>query len=305
MPAHRAAAELDPRAAARAPAQPVGPVAGLQERGGALGRVRRVAGVGQRRLGHQGIAEGEVEVHGAGAVGAFGCAPGPARQRPPVGRHARNPIGGAHLGEHPYRGTEQTDLVDGLVGAGAAQLRRTVGGEHQQRNTALVGFQHRGVEVGRGGPRRAHQGGRAALDAGQARREVGSRPLVDADVHPDVRVAGQGQRQGRGARPRRDDGLGQPAPGQFVDEDARQSGRRVHAVSLSSSGVSICRPSAAPAPLGVPPPLPPPRRREPPFGARVPPAPGGTGRSARGLRPRTATDRGAGSVPAGGRIPRV
>ena len=52
------------------------------------------------------------------------------------------PLGGAAV---------ELDLVDRLPGADVAQLRRAVGGQHEQRHARLVRLDHRGRVVGRGG----------------------------------------------------------------------------------------------------------------------------------------------------------
>ncbi|CAM3899424.1 hypothetical protein NOGI109294_17900 [Nocardiopsis gilva] len=169
------------------------------------------------------VAEGQVEVDRPGTL-RVGRGPRTAGQRSPVGDHARQPLGRADLGEQAHGRSEELDLVDGLVGAGAAQLGWTVGGEHEQRHAALVGLQYRRVEVGRRCARGAHQGDGAPRGACQTEREEGRRALVDADVDPDPGVGDQGEREGRRTRPWRDDGLGQPASGQFIDEDPRQRG---------------------------------------------------------------------------------
>ena len=79
----------------------------------------------------------------------------------------------------------QLDLVDRLAGAGAAQLGRPVGGEHEQRHGGLVGLDDRRVEVRRRGARRAQHRDRAAglaLARPSAVNDGG--PLVDPDVQP-------------------------------------------------------------------------------------------------------------------------
>ena len=60
--------------------------------------------------------------------------PGLAGQRAPVAGRARPGLGQAGLAEPAHRGAVQLDLVDGLVGADPPQLRRPVGGEHDQRH---------------------------------------------------------------------------------------------------------------------------------------------------------------------------
>ena len=104
-------------------------------------------------VGDQRLAEGEVQVHRAGA----------AVERGPE-RAARELAQPAHAGragrvvvdlEVPLGGAAvELDLVDRLPGAEVAQLGRAVGGQHEQRDARLVGLDHRRRVVGRGGARR-------------------------------------------------------------------------------------------------------------------------------------------------------
>ncbi len=116
-----------------------------------------------RVAGHQRLAQGQVQVHRAGQAARrpAGQAPGPTGQRAPVPGHARPGLGHADLAEPAHCVPVQLELVDGLVGAGAAQLGRPVGGQHQQRHPGLVGLDDRGVEVRRGRARGAQHRRRA------------------------------------------------------------------------------------------------------------------------------------------------
>ena len=79
---------------------------------------------------------------------------GSADQAAPVGVLAGAALGDADLVEEAHGVAVELDLVDGLVGADSAQLGRTVGGQHDQRDPRLGGLEHRRVQVGRGGARR-------------------------------------------------------------------------------------------------------------------------------------------------------
>ena len=109
----------------------------------------------------------------------FRCTgPGPAVERGPEGA-AGEPAQPAHpLGrrrvvvdlDEPLRGAAvELDLVDRLAGADVAQLRRAVGGEHEQRHARLVRLDHRGRVVRRRGSRRARERHRQPARLGQAR----------------------------------------------------------------------------------------------------------------------------------------
>ena len=90
------------------------------------------------------------------------------------------------LAEPPHRAPVQLQLVDRLVGAGTAQLGRTVCGQYEQRHPRLVGFDHGSVELRGGRARRAQQQDRLAARLGQAEREERGTALVDTHVQPHV-----------------------------------------------------------------------------------------------------------------------
>ena len=182
--------------------------------------------------GHQRLAQRQVQVHRAGhaARRAAGQGPGPAGQRAPVPGQARPGLGHADLAEPAHRVPVQLELVDGLVGAGAAQLGRPVGGQHQQRHAGLVGLDDRGVEVRRGRARGAQHRGGPAAGLGQAQGQERRRPLVDPNVQPQLAALArveQRQRQRRAARAGGHDGLAKAASPQLIDEHAGQCRRRV------------------------------------------------------------------------------
>ena len=72
----------------------------------------------------------------------------------------------ADLEEPLDRVAEQLDLIDRLTGAHLAQLRRPVGGEHDQGHPRVVGLDDRRQVVGGAGSRGAGQGDRAAARLG-------------------------------------------------------------------------------------------------------------------------------------------
>ena len=120
-------------------------------------------------------------------------APGPAaarrarrrrRGRRPSGSGAgrrRRPRGCRPRRTSAPRIAVELELVDRLAGADPAQLRRPVGGEHDQRHAGLVGLDDGGVEVGRRRARGAEDRRRRARSpaprrARRSRRERSSRP---------------------------------------------------------------------------------------------------------------------------------
>ena len=155
-----------PRPAVRAAVERLGPV---------------VAAAGDQRLPERQVeVDGPVERRRVGAAG----------ERAPVRDLPGHRLRDADLGEQPHGGAEQAELVDRLVGAGAAQLRRPVGGEDEQRRRA-----RRPPRARPGGspppPSRTCTGPARGRPDAFARPERQERrgPLVDADVQPDPRVA--------------------------------------------------------------------------------------------------------------------
>ncbi len=125
---------------------------------------------GQRRVEHERLAQREVQVDRAGPAlqrGPVRAAGELAQPAHPLGRRGvvvdlEEPLGGAAV---------ELDLVDRLPGAELAQLRRAVGGEHEQRHARLVRLDHRRRVVRRGGAGRAGQRDGAAGRLGEAERE--------------------------------------------------------------------------------------------------------------------------------------
>ena len=111
-----------------------------------------------RVRGGERIAEGQIEVHRAGQR-ALRPLPGVDQQLAPVTEQAE--LGGGHggLGGPDRVAAEDAVLGDGLAGMAFAQLRRTVGREHEQRRGRHARLDHRRQVVGDGGARGAEQGG--------------------------------------------------------------------------------------------------------------------------------------------------
>lgn len=101
--------------------------------------------------------------------------------------------------EPARHGPEQAYLVHGLARPDVAELRRPVGGDHQQRHPPVVRFEHRGVEVRGGGARRAQDHRRPAGGAAQAEREERRRTFVEHDVELEAPVGGEGHGHRGGA----------------------------------------------------------------------------------------------------------
>ena len=153
--------------------------------------------------GHQRVVELDVEVHQTG-------------QRPQPGR--------VHVDRRHLR-PEDPDLVGGLVGVGAAQPQRPVGGDHHQRHPGVVGLEHRRVQVRHRGARRAHhRGPRPAL--GQPEGEEPGGPLVDPGVQPEQPGLGgvvRRERERRVPRTRRQHHLADAVRDQRGDDRARDA----------------------------------------------------------------------------------
>ncbi len=132
--------EARPRLSVCAPAQRLRPVPGR----GLVGPGGRPPGTPRGgQVGGERVAEGQVQVDrarpaGQAARAAGGISPGLAGQRPPVCGRPGAPFGHAGLAEPAHRAAVQLDLVDRLVGAGAPELGRPVGGKDQQRDRGLT-----------------------------------------------------------------------------------------------------------------------------------------------------------------------
>ena len=138
----------------------------------------------------QRLAQREVEVHRPGPAVDRGVerAAGELAQPADAGGAGRVvvdlevPLGGAAV---------ELDLVDRLPGADVAQLRRAVGGQHEQRHARLVGLDHGGRVVGGGGAGGAGDRGGDAGRLGQAEREEGGAALVQVGGGAQAAVRGR------------------------------------------------------------------------------------------------------------------
>ena len=77
---------------------------------------------------------------------------------------------------------EDLPLVGRLVGAGAAQPCRSVGGDRKQADTGVLRLEHGGVQIGDGCAGRRDDGDGFARCLGQAEREEPGLTLVDPYV---------------------------------------------------------------------------------------------------------------------------
>ena len=106
----------------------------------------------------------------------------------------------------------ELDLIDRLPGADVAQLRRAVGGQHQQRHPRLVRLDHRRRVVRRRRPRRAgqHRAARPVAFASPSAKNAAQRSSM-CDVARSRGIARERQHQRRRARARRGARVAQPA----------------------------------------------------------------------------------------------
>ena len=112
------------------------------------------------------------------------------------------------------------ELIGRLRRAGAAKLRRAVGGEGDQRDPRVVGLEDRGMEVGGGGARSAEHGRGAARRFGQSQGEEGAGAFVQRHVGADARAVQRGRERG-GARSGGDDRFAHARVGQRGHEPLR------------------------------------------------------------------------------------
>jgi hypothetical protein len=171
-------------------------------------------------VGFQRFAEGQIDVDGA-AWRAVGRGQGAGGQRAQVAQHHVRRVGRRYgrVNRPADVVAVHLDLVDGLVGPAAAQFRRPVGGQHQQRDVGVVSLNDGRVEVGRGRARRAEQGHRLPRSQGQPQGKETGAALVEVAIDANSRLGGKGQGQRRGARAGGQTHSPQPTAGQLVDED--------------------------------------------------------------------------------------
>ena len=151
--------------------------------------LRGGAGIG---IGHQRLAQWDVEMHRAG-VGAARTGRGhhhPAGGRPP-GRverlHSlRSVLGQPEADRGADLGAEIPQLLHGLIGAGAQHFVGPVGRQHDQRHPRVVGLHHGRTQVGHRGARRHRDADRRARGDRQPDRQIPGGAFVDAHVQPDA-----------------------------------------------------------------------------------------------------------------------
>ena len=177
------------------------------------------------------LAPGQVQVDRAGADLAARPGQRPAGDRAHVQEARVVGLVGADFAEPAHRFAEGLDLVDRLPGADAAQLRRPVGAQHDQRQPRFVGLGDGGVVVGERRPRGAEQRHRLARRLRGAEGEEGGRALVDDHRHLDPRLPPQRHRERGGARTGGDDRPPQPTARQLLGKgrgEGRISIGRIH-----------------------------------------------------------------------------
>ena len=130
-------------------------------------------------------------------------------------------LGHPDVGGPAHRAAVEPGLVDRLVGAGAAQLRRPVGGEHEQRHPAASASSTAGVQVRRrrpgGGEHRHRAAGRPWPGPAPGRRRS-ARRCARAAAAGRALGGGQRERHRRGAGARREHRVGDAAAHQLVDQ---------------------------------------------------------------------------------------
>ena len=148
----------------------------------------------------------------------------------------------------------QLHLVDGLVRAAVAQLRRAVGGDHQQRHPGHARLDDGREEVGRRRAARRQQGGRPVGCLADAQREIGGAALVQVAPDAQHRMGGKGQHERRRARAGRQANVLHAGSRQRLGDGAGPYGRRIGA----RAGVhGFPPPPAPPASAGTSTPSPP------------------------------------------------
>src|SRR5699024_2434554 len=141
------------------------------------------------------------------------------------------PLGDREFGVVTHCIAVQPLLLDDLVGAGGAQLGRSIRGAHHQRHTRAIRFQHRGVKVRGSGSRGANQRDGSARSRGDAQRQESGTAFVDPNVQRQRALRGdltQRQQQRRVPRAGTHDDVFNGVADQLVDEHRRLRGGRIH-----------------------------------------------------------------------------
>ncbi len=152
----------------------------------------------ERAVGHQRLAERDVEVDGPGRAGDR-RRHRPGSDRADVARRHGLTVEERQLGEPLRMGPEEVHLVDGLGGPPVAQLGRPVRGQEDQGHPAERRLDDRGQEIGRGGARGREDGHGPARCLRHAQGEEARASLVEQHTDGDARVGAQGEGERRGA----------------------------------------------------------------------------------------------------------
>ena len=199
-------------------------------------RLRPVFELSGPSSGSSGSASGTLSCTGPGMPPAPRAPPPPGRPSPATGVLARNCLWAQRIRGTTGGRNRRRPLVDGLVGADVAQPGRPVGGQHQQRDAAVMGLEHRGMQVRHRRARCGDDRRRSTGSPGQAERQEPGRAFVDPHMQPDP-AGGIGvvqcHRQRGVPGTRGEHRVGDAAGDQLVDEDTGQRRRRVH-LPLSS-----------------------------------------------------------------------
>ena len=160
-------------------------------------------------------------MHRAGTWVADGRGVGPAGDRAEVQQAVVVGFVGSDLAEPAHRFAVELELVDRLARTDVAELRRAVGGEHDQRHARLVGLDDGGVEVRRGRSRGAEHGGGDACGERRAQGEETRRCARPGSPPPRSPAAARGRRRAESTASR-----ARSPPGERRCGPAPPSGRR-------------------------------------------------------------------------------
>jgi hypothetical protein len=173
--------------------------------------------------GRQRVAEGRVEVHGAG-LGPGGAFAGVRDRLAQVAEALQRGLRhGEFVMPHGVRAVEFL-LVDGLAGGAFAQLGRAVGGDDDERRAAFARLDDRREII-----RRRRAGGADERDGpgvppGEAEREEARRAFVEHGDGFDAGVARKGERERRRARAGREHRVPHAAAMQRLGEHGAPEG---------------------------------------------------------------------------------
>ena len=151
--------------------------------------------------------------------------PGAAGQRAHVQSPTRGPARRCRPRRTTSRAAEQLELVDRLAGADVAQLRRAVGGQHDQRHARLARLDTAGSRFAAAVPEvQVTATGSPLAFAIPSAMKPGARSSIVRHAREPL-VGGERQRDRRVARPGRGHRVAHSAARQLVDEglDRRKS----------------------------------------------------------------------------------